>query len=610
MRVPFSSRLITTMKPVRTFAVGSALILSLCANARAADILQNVPTDTLGFVVIKNLNATDTKVGQLLKTLNAQYPPPLLFLEAVTGIREGLDAQGDFLIAMLPPSQPNTEPQYCVWLPVADYDRMLTLLEATPGDPISAIRIADEDLLVARQGDWAVLMDPDQRPRMEQMLSAAPNPPAAAAKWKTWIDNNDVAIVCLQPGIRQILEWSAKLPKSSDPGAEQPEEDVFGELEEPAEDALFVDAAVDDSAPNPLYDPIRIAVHKWVVRSSKVEEMVSHAEAIGAAARLDDAGNVVASLRLRSTKDDAWHSDINAKTSLPSALFTTGEFIANGAGHFPPGLTLLIASIQARRILDDLKVNDRIELDDELAAEFEKTLAIAASDVAAWSIVHKPGDLKTGVHNNNFLVLRVASSKSFLEHADDAMQRWNTMHRESPSEAKYVFDIEDTKLGDRQAIQYLLDIGATGGLPAIPEIRQLMEKFFGPGGKMRMWIVPVDDQTVLVATATPEQVTAALQALDRREPIQWNKPELAAANMLLPDNIDWRIFFSPRNYYEWKRRETEATNNGVPVIGAKPAKEFPASPPVAIFGKVHNNELEVNAAITADTIKSAGMYFK
>jgi hypothetical protein len=588
----------------------SIVLVALPTTSRGADILQNVPPDTLGFVVINNLHTTDAKVGQLLKTLNAPYPPPLLFLEAVTGIREGLDAQGDFLIAMLPPSQPNTEPQYCVWLPVTDYDRMLTLLEATPGVPISAIRIADEDLLVARQGNWAVLMDPDQRPRLEQMLKAAPNPPPAVAEWRAWIDDNDIAIVLLQPGIRQILAWSAKLPASRDPGAEQPEEDVFGELELPAEDGLFVDAAVADSAPNPLYGPIRIAVHQWVVRSSKVEEMVSHAEAIGAAGRLDDAGNAVASFRLRSTKDDLWLTKTNANPSLPPALSTTGDFIVNGAGHFPPKLMPLIASIQARRILDDLKVNDRIELDAELAAEFEKALAIAVSDVAAWSIVHQPGDLKTGVHNNNFMVLRVSSSKAFLEHVDDTMQRWNTMHRESPSETKFVFDIEDTKFGDRQAIQYLLDIAATGGVPAIPEMRQLMEKFFGPGGKMRMWIVPVDEQTVLVAAATPEQVTAALEALDRRAPIDWNQPELAPASKLLPDDMDWRIFFSPRHYHEWKRRETEAMNNGVPVIGAKPAKDFPASPPVVFSGKVHGTEVEVNAAIAAETIKATGVYFK
>ena len=38
-----------------------------------------------------------------------------------------------------------------------------------------------------------------------------------------------------------------------------------------------------------------------------------------------------------------------------------------------------------------------------------------------------------------------------------------------------------------------------------------MEKLFGPGGKLRLWVVPADDHTVLLAQGTPEQVTAALK---------------------------------------------------------------------------------------------------
>jgi hypothetical protein len=73
----------------------AVVIVALPVRSRAADILQNVPRDALGIVVIKNLHATDTKVAQLLKTFNARYPSPLVFIEAVTGIREGLDPQGD-----------------------------------------------------------------------------------------------------------------------------------------------------------------------------------------------------------------------------------------------------------------------------------------------------------------------------------------------------------------------------------------------------------------------------------------------------------------------------------------------------------------------------------
>jgi hypothetical protein len=189
------------------------------------------------------------------------------------------------------------------------------------------------------------------------------------------------------------------------------------------------------------------------------------------------------------------------------------------------------------------------------------------------------------------------------------MQHWNNLHRDAQSDTNYVFDVEETKVGDRQATQFLLDMTKTYE-PAPPELRQVMEQFFGPGGKMRWWIVPLDDQTVLLAAATPEQVSAAVQTLDRRAAIDWSKPELEAANKLLAERAEWRFFFSPRGHYAWKRRQNEAMNNGVPVIGAKPAKDFPASPPIAFSGIVENDELRIEIAISSKTIASAGNYFK
>jgi hypothetical protein len=586
-------------------------LLAVSPTTLAADVLQNVPHDALGFIVLKNLTATDTNVDQLLRTLNAEYPSPLIFLKAVTGINEGLNPQGDFLFAVLPPNgPPNAPPQYCVWLPVADYDRMLTALEATPGDEISAVRVADEDLLIARHGDWALLMDPDQRERMVQLLKTPPTPPAAVAAWKSWIDENDVAAVLLHDGIQETLQWSAKPPKASgEPNpAEDATDDIFGQAEGEGAENPFAAAADGDLPPNPLYDPIRREVHKWIIRSPKLKDMFEHSDAIGCAARLDDAGNALTSLRLKPSDVRQLGAAANAETPLPPALYQQDDFILNGAGQFPPPLTSIISATYARRVLDDLKNTEHIIFDDATAARFQQAFETAASDIASWAVLTQPSDQTTGLYNNNFLIIHATSAKTFVEHASDVMQIWNKMHRDAKGATRFVFDIEESKIGERQATQYLLDVAATDNMPALPEIRQAMEKFFGPGGKMRLWLVPVDDHSVLLATATPEQVAAALASLDRKQPIDWNHPELAAANALLPGQADWRIFMSPRGHYEWHRREAEAMNG--PIFGAPVPKEFAESPPIAFAGEVRDNELRLEAAIPAKTIEIAGTFFK
>jgi hypothetical protein len=574
-------------------------IVTSSAAIRAAEVLQNVPQDALGFICLKNLDATDVKVDQLMKTFGAPYPPPVVFLKAVTGIDKGLDPHGDFLLVALPSSDVNAEPQYGVWLPVADYDLMLSSLDATPSERISGVRIADEDLLVARHGKWALVMDPEQRDRMETLLEAVPNPPAIIGEWQTAFDANDVAIVLLRAGIVETLRWAAKPPLSAAGNAD--DESELEEFTPPTDNG----GQNGPSTPNALYEPLRAAIHKWVVRLPKLRDIAADADAIGVVARVDGAGNALASLRLKASPPDA---DVKPDISLPPAIYDKGDFVVNGAGRLPkPWMSVLVAAYTTK-MLDDLKTSEGVAVDKAAANEFQRAYDAAAADVVGWAVLTQPGDKKTGIYNNNFLVVRTGSAATFIEHVADVMRLWNKMHREAESDVRYVFDIEETKVGERMATQYKLDLAQVENMPAIPEIRQIMERFFGPGGKMRFWIVPVDEETVLLAAGTPEQIGTAVQALDRKQPIDWNKPELAGTNKLLPADADWRVFFNPRSYADWKKRQTDAMTD-VPVLGARKPKEFTASAPIAISGKATDEELVLDAVVPADTIKSAGAYF-
>jgi hypothetical protein len=477
---------------------------------------------------------------------------------------------------------------------------MLSSLDATPGERISGVRVADEDLLVARHGRWALFMDPEQRDRMEALLEAAPSPPAIIGEWQTAFDENDVSAVVLRAGIVESLRWAAKPPFSAAGKAE--DESELEEFAPPTDDG----GQNVPSTANALYEPLRAAIHKWVVRLPKLRDVAADAEAIGVVARVDGAGNALVSLRLKASPPDI---DVKPDVSLPPAIYDKGDFVLNGAGHLPkPWMSALVAGYTTK-MLDDLKTSEGVAVDKTAADEFQRAYDAAAADIVAWSVLTQPGDKKTGIYNNNFLVVRTGSATTFIEHVADVMRLWNKMHREAESDVRYVFDIEETKVGERTATQYMLDLAQVENMPAIPEIRQIMERFFGPGGKMRFWIVPVDEKTVLLAAGTSNQIATAVQALDHKLPIDWSHPELAGTHKLLPNDADWRIFFNPRGYAEWKKRQTDAMTD-VPVLGARKPKEFSASAPMAVAGKATDEELVIDAVVPADTMKSAGAYFK
>ena len=163
----------------------------------------------------------------------------------------------------------------------------------------------------------------------------------------------------------------------------------------------------------------------------------------------------------------------------------------------------------------------------------------------AASVLTLPGEKEDGVYTNSFLAVRVGSADKFVDLATEAMRLWNQMNRDGQGGPRLVFDVEELSIGDRKAIQYSLDLAAADGAAVLPETRQAMEKLFGPGGKLRMLIAKVDKHTVLLAGATPEQVAAMLEQLDRKQPLDWQQPPFADVNRLLPQASGLACVFQP-----------------------------------------------------------------
>jgi hypothetical protein len=232
----------------------------------------------------------------------------------------------------------------------------------------------------------------------------------------------------------------------------------------------------------------------------------------------------------------------------------------------------------------------------------------SCAEVQSFAVLDQPGEEEQPVYSNDFAAVRVANTSTFVEHAREVMRLWNSASRDAKGETRMVFDVEETKVGERSATLYSLDVAALEGGAVAPELRQAMEKMFGPQGKLRLWIVPTDEHTVLLAAATQDQMTAVLKTIDQKRLIEWNRGEVSESNAMLPADADVRAFVDLHRYFDWKRREMMAII-GVPVIGGPLVREFPASPPVGVACAFRDGELRLDAAVLAPTIKSADGYF-
>jgi hypothetical protein len=588
------------------------LLILLPVVGRGGDIVSEVPHDALGFVVVHDLSSVDAKIGQLAALLQRNVPRPLAFLKEFAGIGEGLQTGGDLMLALFPAARGSESPlQFCVWLPVADYDRFLGSLGATSIDGVAAVTLAGEDLLVARHGNWALVMDPDQRERIAQLASASPAQPNMPA-WNDWIAGNDVTIVIFASGVRSFLSWTGNERAIGKAGTANSAENNF-RVPDPNDNRRAIVAGRPARTLADWLERATIEYRKWLAAAPELTDTIQHANILGCGIRLDASGNAITSMRIGLSNNSA-AQPIGAKdakdggaSELPFALSENGEFVLSGAGHLPPRVLAAYAKGQARRQAADLKAEERTELDDSALKRLLAAVEQASADVRSFVVLSQPGKEPQPVYSNNFVAVRVESASTFVDHAREVMRLWNSANREAKGETQLVFDVEETKLGDRAATLYSLDVADLVGGLVLPDDRRTMEKFFGAGGKLRLWIVPADDTTVLLAMATPDQMTTILKALDRKQKLDWNRGDLSDVSALLPAQSDWRFFVDPDRYVDWLRRETAAVV-GVPVIGGPLVKEFPASPPIGLAGGFRANELWLNVAALAPTVKAADLY--
>ncbi len=156
----------------RALVLMAAVLAGGAGSLRAAvPVLNEVPSDAYGMVVINNIRATANKVSNAATRLNLPIPPDLIgWATRSIGIKEGFDANGSAAIVLLKPADDQAQGNYfaaqppaVVLLPTTDSKAMLEPFK--PGDAdkdgISEVSLpTDEDqkgYVAVVDGKWVAL---------------------------------------------------------------------------------------------------------------------------------------------------------------------------------------------------------------------------------------------------------------------------------------------------------------------------------------------------------------------------------------------------------------------------------------------------------------------
>ncbi|MEM9186577.1 MAG: hypothetical protein AAGB00_08795 [Planctomycetota bacterium] len=207
------------------------------------------------------------------------------------------------------------------------------------------------------------------------------------------------------------------------------------------------------------------------------------------------------------------------------------------------------------------------------------------------------------LYANRAAVLQVRDADAFGAAVIAFFDRWNTLVAETMAGANLTFATRPLERDGLQGVEFDVDILAAMNLGAAPEVRDVIERFFGPGARYTWRLVTLPDGRVLLSDYRwPEVKGLAKRLADAKtnpyEP-RAGKPEGAAS---LPSAPGVHATVAPLRYLGWQQRITRTIRGQAERHPAEAAQ----TPPVRLSATVSAGQLRVEAFTPRPTLRAIG----
>jgi hypothetical protein len=587
---------LTTELLVMTSLLGRSAIAVLLAfvtlqSARAEGIIDYVPAEATGFVVVRNLGATDAKIQKLMDIfgeLSDEKPPaPLAFIKTATGLGAGINEAGDALLAALPGDASPLQIKPLLIVAVSDYAKFAESVGGDASGEISRVTIVGNEVLAAKRGDYAVLMNVEHRPTMEVLLAAEPKVSPTAETLGDWLGANDLSLVLLPAGVDALtamgnsaIDSEVALREQQYSGTEMADELAQAKRE---------------------MELFRMILGFWDAEIS--------AGGIGAA--IDDDSNVQVSDRVVFA--DGGRLASAADVAKPARAILAGypdrPFVFAGGGPIPPEWIDGMASM-SRSFMEQAKDLYGFEdFDDAKWKELENSYR-EAMQLRSMSMIMFAGEKDDPLYSNVYGVVDMEDSSRYIESTKKSMTTWNELTADSSSDIKLSYEMSEVEIAGKKGLLVENDILAAAGDDDVPMVKPMMEAMFGSDGKMRFFLVPADADTVVMAIASEGDAAAAVEAASSEASGLADAEHVKTTQAMLNPAAPWTGYVSPQGCVIWGQRMLATM---MAMVGGGPAvtiPEYPAGPPVGFSMNVTAGQLQGEAVVPAQTLKDLAAYIK
>lgn len=538
---------------------------------RAESVLDAIPPDVIGFAVVHNLTDASRSIDNVAKLVQAPAPDLLSQAKNMTGVEKGLDEQGDAAIVLI---SVDPTPKGVVLVPVADFaDFCAALGVEQPDTGIVNAHMVGKETLVGRKGNYAVIAPASDRDALEQLLGATTNLSTDAAV-AAWLDANQVSFVVTPHGMQQLL------PKLTDGirAAQENLRQVQAEQGQIAADALN------------MYLDFFTAVQSEVDR-------------FGVGLQIDSAQNIDVVKHVRFAPGGAcaqWAA--NAKPAAEDLLagLPADPYVAAIGGVMPQGAIESLMKFSVKMMQSQPMFN----LSAEQAQEYADISTEAMSGVRSMAMLLGVAEPGTGLYGNTTAVMTVDDAQQYIEGYEKTLAAMREFAQEAKSPLIPVVTSERIKVDDTEVLEVSTDLSDMQQFwpPGSPDPQRMMQLLTGREGKLKVYVAPADEHTIVMAYTSVENLKTALEFCRSNQPGLSSGAGVAQVASKLPPGSQWVAYLSLSGVVKAAQRVTSTLSGG----SATWIPDFPECPPLGIAAKVSPSGAEGHLVVMEDTLRAIG----
>ena len=542
-----------------------------CAGPVRDSVVTSIPTDALGFAVVHNLAAFNRDINDLAKLVQAPPVDLLSLAKNSSGIQKGVDDQGDCALVLM---GIDPSPKIVVLVPVTNFADFCTGLNVNdPGQGIVEVQPNGTAMLLGHKGGFAVLTNPSDRDALEAFLGNRTNL-ASDASLASWLDTNKASLVITSRGIAQAV------PKLI--GGIRTVQGQMRQLPVPQTQTAA--------------ESLNLYVDLLTAAAPEVEQF-------GLGLRIDAAQTIDLAKRIQFVPGGAWAkwaASVQPAADDFLAGLPAGPFIAAMGGIVPHGAMDQLMKISVQM----MKQNPAFNLTPEQAEKYVQLASGAMRQVRSMRMRLGPTEPGAGIYGNTTALITVDDSKAYIDAYEKTLIEMGKFGQEVKSPLIPVPNVQRTKLGDTDVLEITMDMAGAmqAAAPGIPDTQAIMRAFAGPEGKLKVFVGPADEHTVVMAYTSLDLLKSAIKFYKSHEPGLAADPDVAKVAARLQPGSQFVAYFNLSGITQAMRQ----VSTMLPNFPAVNLPDLAPSPPLGIAAKVSATGVEGHLVITADTLRAVG----